>query len=48
MGKSLKVVSACLGHSSIGVTAGYYAHLFPDVQKEAARKVDTLLADKLT
>lgn len=26
----------------------YYAHLFPDAQKEAARKTDSLLADKLT
>ncbi|RPF47109.1 site-specific recombinase XerD [Thermodesulfitimonas autotrophica] len=48
MGESLKVVSARLGHSGIGITADYYAHLFPDAQKEAAKKVDSLLADKLT
>lgn len=48
MGESLKVISARLGHSGIGITADYYSHLFPDAQKEAARKIDALLADKLT
>lgn len=47
-GESLRVVSARLGHSGTGITADYYAHLFLDAQKETARKVDTLLADKLT
>lgn len=48
MGESLKVVSARLGHNGIGITADYYAHLFPDAQKEAARKINSLLANKLT
>ncbi len=30
MGESLKVISARLGHSGIGITADIYAHLTPD------------------
>lgn len=47
MGESLKVISARLGHSGIGITADIYAHLTPDAQKEAARKIDNLLTKTL-
>jgi integrase len=44
MNESLKVISARLGHSGIGITADTYGHLYPDAQKEAARKINTIFA----
>lgn len=46
MNENLKTISARLGHSGIGITADLYTHLFPDAQREAARKIDSILADK--
>jgi integrase len=43
MNESLKVISARLGHSGIGITADTYGHLYPDAQKEAARKINSIL-----
>jgi integrase len=43
MKEDLKVISARLGHSGIGITADTYGHLYPDAQKEAARKINTIL-----
>jgi integrase len=44
LNESLKVISARLGHSGIGITADTYGHLYPDAQKEAARKINTIFA----
>jgi integrase len=39
-----KVVADRLGHSTVGVTLDVYSHVVPDLQKEAARAVDAILA----
>lgn len=46
MGVPLKVVSAILGHSSIAVTAKHYAHLVPELARDAAEKMGDALWDK--
>jgi integrase len=38
-----KVVSERLGHSTVGITLDTYSHVLPDMQEEAARKIDTAL-----
>jgi integrase len=43
MNESLNVISARLGHSGIGITADTYVHLYPNAQKEAARKINSIL-----
>ncbi len=43
MNENLKTISARLGHSGIGITADTYAHLAPDGQVEAARKIGEIL-----
>lgn len=43
-GEHLKVVSEQLGHSAIGITGDLYTHVAPIVRREAAGKLDTLLA----
>ncbi len=42
-GVPLKVVSESLGHSSIAVTADVYAHVTPDLKREAADAMDRAL-----
>lgn len=42
-GVPLKVVSEALGHSSIGITADTYAHVTPDLRREAADAMDRAL-----
>lgn len=44
LNESLKIISARLGHSGIGITADTYGHLYPDAQKSAATKINTLFA----
>ncbi len=39
-----KVISERLGHSSISVTMDLYGHLMQGMQKEAARKIDEIMA----
>ena len=39
-----KVVQEQLGHSRIGITLDLYSHLFPSLGKEAADRLDDLLA----
>ena len=39
-----KVVSERLGHATVGITLDTYSHVLPTLQEEAARKLDTLLA----
>jgi integrase len=38
-----KVVSERLGHSTVGITLDVYSHVLPDMQEEAARRVDAAL-----
>ncbi len=37
-----KIVQDLLGHSSISLTLDTYSHILPDIQKEAADKMDGL------
>lgn len=43
-GVPLKVVSDILGHSQISITADYYAHIAPEMQREALSGMSTLFA----
>jgi integrase len=38
-----KVVQERLGHSDISLTLNTYSHVLPDIQEEAAEKIDLLL-----
>jgi integrase len=38
-----KVVSERLGHATVGITLDTYSHVLPNLQEEAARKIDALL-----
>ena len=38
-----KVVQERLGHSSINITLDIYSHVFPNLQVDAAEKLETLL-----
>jgi len=42
-GAGLKVISSTLGHSQIGITADLYTHLFPEVSREVADRMDAML-----
>lgn len=42
-GVPLKVVQEALGHATIAVTADVYGHLLPELQKDAARRMDDAL-----
>ena len=42
-GVSVKVVSETLGHSSVGVTLDVYAHVSPELRREAANALDKAL-----
>ena len=39
-----KVVSERLGHATVGITLDTCSHVLPNMQEEAARKIDSLLA----
>ena len=41
-----KVVSERLGHATVGITLDTYSYVLPNLQEEAARKIDALLADR--
>ncbi len=43
-GVNPKIVSERLGHSNISITLDTYTHVLPDMQKEAAEKLNNLLA----
>jgi len=43
-GVPLKVVSEILGHSQISITADYYAHIAPEMHREALSRMDSLFA----
>ena len=42
-GVNPKVVSERLGHSSVQITLDRYSHVMPNIQEEAAQKIDTIL-----
>lgn len=42
-GESLKTVQELLGHSDISVTANVYTHVLPEIKRNAANKINTLL-----
>ncbi|MCL5677076.1 MAG: site-specific integrase [Firmicutes bacterium] len=46
-GVHLKVIRARLGHSSVQVTGDVYAHLLPDMGRDAAAKLGDLLLGTL-
>jgi integrase len=41
-----KVVSERLGHATVGITLDTYSHVLPNLQEEAAQKIDGLLAGR--
>jgi integrase len=45
-GVPLKVVSETLGHASITITADTYAHVAPELRREAAEAMDRMLGDE--
>jgi integrase len=44
LGEHPKVVQERLGHATIAVTMDIYSHLMPDMQRDAATKIDRMLA----
>ena len=42
-GVPLKVVSETLGHASIAITADVYAHVAPELRRDAADAMDRVL-----
>jgi site-specific recombinase XerD len=46
-GVNPKAVSERLGHSTVGMTLDTYSHVLPDIQEEAANKVDNVLRTAL-
>jgi integrase len=45
-GVPLKTVSDILGHSQISITADYYAHIAPEMRREALSVMDSIFASK--
>lgn len=45
-GVNTKVISERLGHSSIDVTLDIYGHILPEMQKEAAEKLDEIFSSR--
>jgi integrase len=43
---SPRVVMEILGHSQIGVTMNTYSHVIPELGKSAAKKMESLLAER--
>lgn len=42
-GVPMKVVQESLGHATISVTADVHGHLLPELQKDAAKRMDRAL-----
>jgi integrase len=47
-GVSPRVVMDVLGHSQIGLTMNTYAHVIPELRREAADRMDDLLLERDT
>ena len=45
-GVSSRVVMDVLGHSQIGLTMNTYSHVIPDLRRDAARRLEELLAER--
>jgi integrase len=43
MGTNVKVVSERLGHSNVNITLNIYSHVLPEMQEEAAQRMDAAL-----
>lgn len=43
-GVSARAIMDFLGHSQIGITYNLYSHMIPELRRDAARKMDTILA----
>ncbi len=46
-GEYPKVISERLGHTQIGITMDIYSHIMPGMQKQAAEKIDLILAGRI-
>jgi integrase len=46
-GVNAKIVSERLGHSSVSFTLDVYAHVLPDMQDDAARRIDASLSEAI-
>jgi len=46
-GADLKLISAALGHSSIGITANVYMHVVESLEEAHASRLDSLLGDTI-
>jgi hypothetical protein len=44
-GADLKLISAALGHSNIGIAANVYMHVAQSLQEAHASRLDSLLSD---
>jgi integrase len=44
-GENPRVVQERLGHSQISLTLQTYSHVLPDLQRQAAEKIDRLLGN---
>jgi integrase len=44
-GVPLRVVQESLGHTSIATTAAVYAHVLPQLQRDAAQRLDEMLSE---
>lgn len=40
-----RVVMETLGHSQVGLTLNTYAHVIPELQRDAAERMEALLAE---
>jgi len=45
LGTDLKVISECLGHSSIQITCDTYLHVSEELKRTAADRLDAALAN---
>ncbi len=43
LGENPRVVQERLGHAQISVTLGLYSHVLPELQRQAAEKLDRAL-----
>jgi len=46
-GVNIKIISERLGHSSVRITYDLYSHLMPGMQREAADRLEDVLAENL-